>query len=68
VSPRGDQVAGRFALIPASVFPPGQEGVTLVAALDSSLRLYRHRGGELVKLAGLYRFNNVVNWSDLQVQ
>lgn len=50
--PRGDQVAGRFALIPASVFPPGQERVTLVAVLDSSLRLYRHRGGELVKLAG----------------
>ena len=34
------------------MFPPGQEWVTLVAALDSSLRLYRHRGGEMVKLAG----------------
>lgn len=38
-------------LIPTSAFPPGQEWVTLVAALDSSLRLYQHRAGELVKLA-----------------
>ena len=50
--PRGDQIAGRFTLIPASAFPPGQEWVTLVAALDSSLRLYQHRGGELARLAG----------------
>ena len=50
--PRGAQVAGRFTLIPTSAFLPGQEWVTLVAALDSSLRLYHHRGGELAKLAG----------------
>ena len=50
--PRGDQVAGRFTLIPTGAFSPGQVRVTLVAALDSSLRLYRHRGGDLVKLAG----------------
>src|SRR5712671_844503 len=49
--PRGDQVAGRFTLVPTSAFPPGQEWLTLVAALDSSLRLYHHRGGELAKLA-----------------
>ena len=50
--PRGAQVAGRFTLIPTSAFPPGQEWITLVAALDSSLRLYHHRGGELAKLGG----------------
>ena len=49
--PRGAQVAGRFTLIPTSAFPPGQEWITLVAALDSSLRLYHHRGGELARLA-----------------
>ena len=49
--PRGAQVAGRFTLIPTSAFSPGQEWITLVAALDSSLRLYHHRGGELAKLA-----------------
>jgi len=49
--PRGDQVAGRFTLIPTSAFSPGKEWVTLVAALDSSLRLYQHQDGELVKLA-----------------
>jgi hypothetical protein len=38
-------------LIPTSAFSPGREWVTLVGALDSSLRLYRHQGGELVKLA-----------------
>ena len=50
--PRGAQVAGRFTLIPTSAFPPGQEWITLVAALDSSQRLYHHRGGGLAKLAG----------------
>jgi hypothetical protein len=32
--PRGDQVAGRFTLIPASAFTPGQEWATLVAAIE----------------------------------
>src|SRR4029077_6937729 len=49
--PRGDQVAGRFTLIPTGAFSPGQEWVTLFAALDRSRRLYRHRGGELASLA-----------------
>ncbi|HEV2259387.1 MAG TPA: ATP-binding protein, partial [Streptosporangiaceae bacterium] len=34
--PRGDQVAGRFTLIPASAFTPGREWVTLIAALEDA--------------------------------
>ncbi len=49
--PRGDQVAGRFTLIPASAFTPGQEWATLIAAIEGSLRLYRHKDGTLVTLA-----------------
>ena len=49
--PRGDQVAGRFTLIPASAFTPGREWSALVAAVEGSLRLYRHRDGALVTLA-----------------
>ncbi len=49
--PRGDQVAGRFTLIPAAAFTPGQEWATLVAALEGALRLYRHKDGTLVALA-----------------
>jgi TniB protein len=49
--PRGDQVAGRFTLIPASAFTPGREWSSLVAAVEGSLRLYRHQDGALVTLA-----------------
>lgn len=49
--PRGDQVAGRFTLIPASAFTPGREWSALVAAVEGSLRLYRHKDGALVTLA-----------------
>jgi hypothetical protein len=49
--PRGDQVAGRFTLIPAAAFTPGQEWATLIAALESTLRLYRHKDGTLITLA-----------------
>jgi hypothetical protein len=49
--PRGDQVAGRFTLIPTSAFTPGQEWAALIAALEGSLRLYRHEDGALVTLA-----------------
>jgi Bacterial TniB protein len=49
--PRGDQVAGRFTLIPAAAFTPGQEWATLIAALEGILRLYRHKDGALVALA-----------------
>ena len=49
--PRGDQVAGRFTLIPTSAFTPGREWAALVAAVEGSLRLYRHKNGSLVTLA-----------------
>ena len=49
--PRGDQVAGRFTLIPTSAFTPGREWSSLVAAVEGSLRLYRHKDGSLVTLA-----------------
>jgi hypothetical protein len=49
--PRGDQVAGRFTLIPTAAFPPGREWATLVATLEAALRLYRHTDGTLVALA-----------------
>jgi Bacterial TniB protein len=49
--PRGDQVAGRFTLIPAAAFTPGQEWATFIAALEGALRLYRHKHGTLVALA-----------------
>jgi hypothetical protein len=49
--PRGDQVAGRFTLIPTSAFPPGQQWATLIATLEAALRLYRHKDGTLVALA-----------------
>jgi hypothetical protein len=49
--PRGDQIAGRFTLIPAAAFTPGQEWATLIAALEGALRLYRHKHGTLVTLA-----------------
>ena len=48
---RGRQIAGRFTLIPTSAFTPGQEGSALIAALEASLRLYRHKDGALVTLA-----------------
>jgi len=49
--PRGDQVAGRFTLIPTSAFTPGQEWSALIAAIEGALRLYRHNDGSLVTLA-----------------
>jgi hypothetical protein len=49
--PRGDQVAGRFTLIPTSAFTPGREWSALVAAVEGTLRLYRNKDGSLVTLA-----------------
>lgn len=34
--PRGDQVAGRFTLIPTGPFTPGREWSSLVAAVEGS--------------------------------
>ena len=47
----GDQVAGRFTLIPTGAFTPGQEWPALIAAIEGALRLYRHKDGTLVTLA-----------------
>lgn len=47
---RGQQLAGRFGLIPTVAFPYQQEWKGLVATLEDALRLYRHRPGTLVRL------------------
>ena len=47
---RGEQIAGRFSLIRTGPFPRGQEWTALIAALEDSLRLHRHRPGTLTGL------------------
>ena len=52
---RGRQIAGRFTVIGAAPFAYGtaaQRGQwrALIAALESLLRLHRHRSGNLVRL------------------
>ncbi|MFD7219864.1 TniB family NTP-binding protein [Streptomyces sp. NPDC056730] len=47
---RGAQIAGRFTLVPTHAFPYGAEWQGLVATLESTLRLRRHRPGALVEL------------------
>ena len=52
---RGRQIAGRFTVVPAAPFAYGtgaQRGQwrALIAALESLLRLHRHRTGSLVRL------------------
>jgi hypothetical protein len=49
--PRGEQIAGRFALIRTGPFPRTEEWTKLVAALDQALRLHAHAPGSLLKLA-----------------
>jgi hypothetical protein len=49
---RGEQIAGRFSLIRTGPFPLGQEWTALIAALEDSLRLHRHRPGTLTGLDG----------------
>lgn len=49
--PRGEQIAGRFALIRTGPFPRTEEWTKLVAALDQALRLHAHTPGNLLKLA-----------------
>lgn len=50
---RGQQIAGRFGLIPTVAFPYQDEWKGLVATLEDALRLRRHRPGAL---AGLDRY------------
>ena len=50
--PRGEQIAGRFSMIRTGPFPRDDQWATLLAALESSLRLHRHQPGSLPDLAG----------------
>ena len=58
---RGRQIAGRFTVIPAAPFAYGTSGQreqwrALVATMESTLRLHRHKPGSLVRLEEhLYR-------------
>ena len=48
---RGKQLAGRCTLIRTGAFPCHDEWHGLIATLEETLRLHRHIGGTLVKLA-----------------
>jgi hypothetical protein len=50
--PRGEQIAGRYSMVRTGPFPPDGQWATLVAAIEGSLRLHRHRSGTLPDLAG----------------
>ncbi|MEE1819689.1 ATP-binding protein [Streptomyces sp. SP18ES09] len=50
---RGQQIAGRFTLIPTAPFPYNSEWKGLVAALESTLLLHQHTPGTL---SGLDRY------------
>jgi len=45
--PRGEQIAGRFAMIRTGPFPRNSQWTGLIAALEQSLRLHRHDPGTL---------------------
>lgn len=47
---RGQQIAGRFSLVPTLAFPYQDEWKGLVAALEQILRLHQHQPGTLPKL------------------
>lgn len=47
---RGEQIAGRFAMIRTGPFPRGEAWTGLIAALEDSLRLHRHPPGGLIRL------------------
>ncbi len=47
---RGQQIAGRFSMIPTVSFPYNPEWTALIAALEQALRLHRHTDGTLVQL------------------
>jgi hypothetical protein len=44
---RGEQIAGRFAIIRTGPFPRTSQWTGLIAALEQSLRLHRHHPGTL---------------------
>jgi hypothetical protein len=47
---RGKQIAGRCVLTSTGPFPYQQEWQSLVATMESALRLHRHQAGTLAKL------------------
>lgn len=47
----GSQIAGRFTMIPTSPFPRTAEWTSLIATIESALRLQHHRADSLVGLA-----------------
>jgi hypothetical protein len=47
---RGEQIAGRFTMVRTGPFGQDQQWITLIAALEGSLRLHRHRPGTLPQL------------------
>lgn len=47
---RGQQIAGRFTLIPTAPFPYSAEWKGLVSTLESTLLLHRHEAGTLTRL------------------
>jgi hypothetical protein len=47
---RGQQIAGRFTLIPAAPFPYAAEWQGLIATLEDALRLHQHPPGTLTGL------------------
>jgi len=49
---RGEQIAGRFSMVRTGPFPCDGQWATLIAALEGSLCLHRHRPGSLPELAG----------------
>jgi hypothetical protein len=49
---RGEQIAGRFTMVRTGPFGQDQQWITLIAALEGSLRLHRHRPGTLPQLGG----------------
>ena len=50
---RGEQIAGRFGIVRTGPFGQDQQWTALIAALEDSLRLHRHRPGTL---PGLVRY------------
>ncbi|WP_343308758.1 TniB family NTP-binding protein [Streptomyces malaysiensis] len=47
---RGEQIAGRFSMVPTGSFPLGEEWRGLIAALEGALRLHHHSPDALTGL------------------
>lgn len=49
---RGEQIAGRFGMVATGAFRPDRQWTSLIAALESGLRLHHHRPATLTGLDG----------------